>query len=451
MEKKKREVRRLTPEDMADYMDIYLNAYPAGKDLSDECREKYYKRNLQSLQEFDHVNFFGLFEEDKTLIATMKLIDFDINLFGEMRKACGLMALGVHPLHKKKGAARDMVRFFERYTVESGAAVAMLLPFRVDFYRKMGYGCGTRLEEYHIRTEYLPKWNPNQGDGKVDESGEGDSGAAITLKLLDKEEVDQVLACHKRFVQKYHGAVCKFEEEIRDMRGDDEIRRLGAFRGSELSGYAAFTFVNTSDCNYTCNRMDVKELVYEDESVLRALLGGLRMQGDLAQSVILRSGEPDFYHVLESCQDMSDNYIDFGFLQTNISALGTMYKIPEMGAFIAAAAHRKFPPENAAVGFRVYDELAGEEKQFSLQFTENADKTCSHWQYVEVPEGAETAAKADVQVSCRLSDLSSLLMGSAEFGGMARLGLMTVSDPNWICRLDRLFHAEQKPFTNTDY
>jgi hypothetical protein len=104
---------------MPAYMEIYLNAYPAGKDLSDECYEKYYNRNLQSMTEFDHVNFYGMFE-DGQLIATMKLIDFDMNLFGQMRRSTGLMALGVHPLHKRKGAARDMVKFFEEYTVESG-------------------------------------------------------------------------------------------------------------------------------------------------------------------------------------------------------------------------------------------------------------------------------------------------------------------------------------------
>ena len=444
-ERKEREIRPLKPENMADYIDIYLNAYPAGKDLSDECRRKYYDRNLQSLLEYDHVNFYGMFEKDgsndsdgsndgdsgERLIAIMKLIDFDINLFGEMKKACGLMSLGVHPLHKKKSAARDMVRFFETYTTESGAAVAMLLPFRMDFYRKLGYGCGTRLDEYHIRTEYLPECRD-----------------ISALRFLGRDEVDQVVECYRWFVEKNHGAVCKFEEEIRDMRADDDIRRLGCFRGDRLAGYAAFTFVNTSDCNYTLNRMDVKELVYEDAEVLRQLLGGLRMQSDLAQSVILRSGEPDFYHLLQSCQDMSGNYIDFGFLQTNVSAVGTMYKIPDVKQFVEAASHRKFPPDALTTGFCVEDELAGTENRFALLFAKSADPNVSHWSYDDSRQAYEGA---DVHVSCRLSDLSSLLMGSAEFGGLVRLGVMKVSDPAWTGRLDRLLHAEQKPFTNTDY
>lgn len=427
---KEREIRRLTPADMPAYMEIYLNAYPAGKDLSEDCYQKYYDRNLQSMEEFEHVNFFGMFEDGK-IIATMKLIDFDINIFGEMRKATGLMALGVHPLHKRKGAAREMVRFFEEYTVKSSGAVSLLLPFRIDFYKKLGYGCGTRLDEYHIRTEYLPE--------ERDVSG---------LRLMGKEDVDKMIACHTDFVGRYHGALCKFEEEIRDMRSDDDVRRLGYFEGDELKGYAAFTFVNTSDRNYTLNLIDVKEIVYKDETVLKKLLGGLRMQSDLAQTVIIRSGEPDFYHLLDSPQDISGNYIDFGFLQTNISAVGTMYKIPDVEAFINAAAHREFPPEDIEVAFAVTDDISGKENLFTVRFRREDDGTCSRWSY----DSSEDIWKnADVHLSCKLSAFSSLLMGSAELGGLARLGVLRADDPSQLRRLDYIFRSEQKPFTNTDY
>ena len=422
-------IRRLTPADMPAYMEIYLNAYPAGKDLSEDCYEKYYHRNLQSMTEFDHVNFYGMFEDDQ-LIATMKLIDFDMNLFGQMRRSTGLMALGVHPLHKRKGAARDMVKFFEDYTVQSGGCVSMLLPFRMDFYKKLGYGCGTKLDEYHIKTEYLP-------DVK-------DRGELAGLKLLGREaeDVNAALDCHTRFVKQYHGAVCKFEEEVRDFMDDDEVRRLGWFEEGQLKGYAAFTFENTSDCNYTLNRMNVKELVYEDAAVLRKLLAGLRMQADLAQSVVVRSGEPDFYHVLASCQDMSGGYIDFGFLQTNVSAVGTMYKICDFAKFFQAAAHRQFPAIDLTAGFEVTDDVTGGLEKFAAKFDGGS------WTY-QAGEAAYDAA--EVHVKCRRSDLSSLLMGSSEFGGLVRLGVMTADRPELVKTLDLLLHAEQKPFTNTDY
>lgn len=421
---KERIIRKLTPDDLPQFMEIYLNAYPAGKDLSEDCYEKYYKRNLQSMLEYEHVNFYGLFE-DEVLIAQMKLIDFDMNLYGEMRKATGLMALAVHPLHKKKGAARDMVKFFEKYTVETGGAASLLLPFRMDFYRKLGYGCGTKMDEYHIPTEYLPK-----------------ADDISHLTYMGCGQVDQVIECYSSFVRKNHGALYKFEEEIRDMEGDDEVRRLGYFEGETLKGYAAFTFLNTSDCNYTLNLMDVKELVYEDAEVLKELLAGLRMQADLAQSVIIRTGEPDFYHLLASAQDVSGNYIDFGFLQTNVSAIGTMYKIPDVKAFIEASAHRMFPETDLTAVFEVNDELAGSIKTFALSF--NGGK----WSY---HDSQDIPGSADVKVSCNLAELSSLLMGSAEFGGLIRTGAVKVDNPDYVRILDMMLHAEQKPFTNTDY
>ena len=417
-----RTIRKLTPADMPGYMEIYLNAYPAGKDLSEECYDKYAARHSQSMEEFEHVTYYGLFEGDQ-MAAAMKLIDFDMNLYGKMRKATGLMALGVHPLHKKKGFAREMVQFFEAYTKESGATVSLLLPFRMDFYRKLGYGCGSKMDEYHIPTGQLPKASQE---------------TISKLRYMGTDNLDQVLACHKAFVEGNHGQLYKFEEEIRDMQGDDEVRRIGYFDGEELKGYVAFNFVNTSDCNYTLNLMDVKELVYADAEVLKALLGGLRMQEDLAQSTILRVGEPDFYHLLDSPQDVSGNYIDFGFLQTNISAVGTMYKIVDIKGFMEAADGRIFPPIDMSVAFHVYDELGGKTQDFVMTFEGG------RWFY-------EEDGKADVSVCCKLSDFSSLMMGSAEFGGLVRVGAMSIDKPERTRLLDYLLHAEQKPFTNTDY
>lgn len=414
-----RKFRPLLPENMEDYMQIYLNAYPAGKDLSDECYEKYYTRNLESMKDFDHVNFYGLFEEEK-LVAQAKLIDFDVNLFGQMRKATGLMALGVHPLEKKKGAAKEMVHGFEEYTVKSGASLAMLLPFRVDFYREMGYGCGTKIEEYHIQTEYLPK------------------GTTENVRFVSRDDSDKMLECHKKFVQKYHGACYKFEEEVRDFKDDDEGRWLGYYEGEELKGYAIFDFENVSETNYTLNQMVVRELVYLNQEAISQLLAAIRLQSDLAQSVVITTGEGDFHHILISAQHVDGYYMDFGFMKTNVSGIGTMYKIVDIEGFIKDTAHRSFVNIPLKVGFKLWDELEHKEKKFAINFK---DGKYSYEQFCE----------CDVYVEMKLSDFSALMMGSAEFSALYRLGAIKVDRPQMVKTLDTLFHVEQKPFTNTDY
>ena len=189
-----REIRKLTAADIESYLEVYLNAYPAFKALDEECTENFRQKFLFQLREDKDVEAVGLFD-DGVLLATMKIVKFDMNLYGKMQRAYGLMSLAVHPLHKKKGAALEMVRYIEAYTREHGGLVLLLLPFRFDFYKNMGYGYGTRLDEYTIRTSGLPVLRDMSG-----------------LSMLGQEDVDEVLACYRSFAERNHGCMDKYDE-----------------------------------------------------------------------------------------------------------------------------------------------------------------------------------------------------------------------------------------------
>ncbi|MBR3260373.1 MAG: GNAT family N-acetyltransferase, partial [Firmicutes bacterium] len=311
-----RDIKKIGPEIMDEYMYIYLNAYPAFKDLDEDCYKKYEAKNIRDMELDDDVDFYGCFEDGK-LVATMKLVSFQMNLFGRMHKAVGLMALGVHPLHKKQGIALEMVRFYEKYAVEHGALVCPLLPFRMDFYRKMGYGLGSRMDEYHLPTVNLPKCDDLSG-----------------LRPLSLDEIGEVFAVNDRFCEMNHGMLKKFSEEKRLMEADTATQRMGCFKDGELTGYAAYRFENASDTNYTLNRIVIDELVYFDGETLRKLLGFFRNQADLAQTIVIRSGEEDFYHLFTDPSHVSGYYIPNGYLQTNVSAICNMYKVMDPEAFV---------------------------------------------------------------------------------------------------------------------
>ena len=419
-----RTVRPLAETDLEAYLDIYLNAYPAYKDLDQACRDRYREKHRTELREDTQTRTVGLFEGE-TLIATMKLILFSMNFFGQMQPACGLMALEVHPLHKKKGAALFMVRYFEDYARENGALLTLLLPFRIDFYRRMGYGFAGKIHEYHLPTSALPKPDP---------------AVLPHLRLLQPEDFDAAMDCQRRFAARNHGMVEKFDEEIRGLRDDIQVRRIGYYGPEgQLRGYAAYRFQSASDTNYTQNRLSVEELVYEDGGVLRALLGALKMQEDLAQTVILRTGEEDFHHLLDDPQDVSRNYIDFGFLQTNVSAVGTMFKLVDGEMFVEKTAYRAFPAGTLTAAFRYQDEMADCGKCLRIAFDGG------RWT-VAGPEAA-----ADVTVTCRQGDLASLLMGSCELMAMVRLGAVQTDNEAKARELGQLLHCEQKPWLNSDY
>lgn len=424
MQAQNRAIRPLTEADLEAYLDIYLNSYPAYKTLDEECRAHYREKHRLELREDRQVQTVGLFENG-VLIATMKLILFSMNFFGIMQPACGLMALEVHPLHKKKGAALEMVRYFEDYARRNGALLTLLLPFQISFYRRMGYGFAGKLYEYHLPTAVLPK---------------PDAAVRARLRLLQPEDTDAVLACHSRFAARNHGMVEKFEEEIRALRADTQVRRIGFLgEGGALRGYVAYRFENASENNYTQNRLSVEELAYEDGTVLRALLGALKLQEELAQTVLLRTGEEDFHHLLDDPQDVSKNYIDFGFLQTNVSAVGTMFKLVAPADFVAKTAYRVFPAGTLRAAFCYRDELEQRERRLVLCF--DGGRWCT--------DGED--ACADVTVTCRQGDLASLLMGSCELAGMLRLGAVQVSNVAKAQELSRLLHYDQKPWLNSDY
>lgn len=419
--KTERILRNLTLDDIDQYLEVYLNAYPAHKELDEECSEFYRKKVTRQILENKEVELVGLFENG-AMIAFMKLVNFDMNLYGKMHHAVGLMSLAVHPLHKKKGAAFDMITRFENYAKTHDALVTLLLPFRIDFYRKMGYGYGAKMDEYHVPMINLPKADNMEG-----------------MRILTVDDVPEVLACHSRMVEQSHGMVKKFEEEIRDMETDTQVRRIGYFENDVMKGYVAFRFEDASEVNYTLNRLSVEELVYEDGAVLKKLLGFLRMQADLAQTVILRTGEEDFYHLLDNTQDVSGNYINFGFLQSNVSAVGTMFKILHPTEFIKATDYRTLPEGELNAEFIYEDQMEHCEKNLRVSFAGGK------WQ----PAAAD--AKMDVILWCKEADLSSLLLGSANLASLVRLGAVKISDKAFTQQLDRLLHCDQKPWSNSDY
>ena len=76
----KREIRPIGPEVVEQYLEVYLNAYPAFKSLDDECRQFYREKTIFDMTNDKEVDFIGMFDGEK-LIATMKLVNFQMNVY----------------------------------------------------------------------------------------------------------------------------------------------------------------------------------------------------------------------------------------------------------------------------------------------------------------------------------------------------------------------------------
>jgi hypothetical protein len=90
-----------------------------------------------------------------------------------------------------------MMQFYLRHYREKGAAIALLYPFRHDFYKLMGFGFGTRKYEYSFKPGSLPK-----GPGTAH------------IRALKLQDIEAMLACHNAKAARVHGMIQKEREEL---------------------------------------------------------------------------------------------------------------------------------------------------------------------------------------------------------------------------------------------
>lgn len=416
-----RKIRELTEDHMNEYADIAFNAYPSFKDFTKEAMDEYKKEAVHILKNDPVVTFYGMFEGDE-LIAVMRLLDFEMNCFGKVIPVSGIGFLGVHLMHKKKKAARDMLRFYEEHYKDKKVPFGLLLPFRPDFYKKMGYGFGTKMNQYRLPTERLPEYRKESD-----------------IRYIKEDELGKLLDCHNRVVEKTHGMMKKFGDEIRPIFGDAFNRVIGSYdEDGNIEGYMVFKFQNGKEGNYTINNIYMKELVYQKPEVLRKLLGFLRKQEDQVNLVIFNTEDENFYYLFGDPRNDSLNYIPYGYLETNTQAVGVMYKIFDVKKAFLECSHRNYNNANIKVRFLIKKNFIEEKEEEIIVNIKDGNVVLDEEEY-------------DITVKINISEFSSLFLGTTNIKGLFNLGLLELDNEEYIDELDRAFYCSQKPVCYTDF
>lgn len=425
-----REIRQLDPSHIDAYADIAFNAYPSFKDFSQEAMASYKEVAVFIMENDPVVTFYGMFEDDE-LIAVMRLFDFDMNCFGQRIPVSGLGFLGVHLMHKKKGVAKSMVDFYENHYRQRQIPIGILLPFRPDFYKRMGYGLGTKMNQYRIPAARIPAAS-KAIDG---------ADASAKIRYVTPVELDKLLACHERAVDNTHGMMAKFGDEIRPIFGDPFNRVVGIFdQKGTITGYMVYQFENAKEDNYTITNVNVQELIYTTPADLKALLGFLRTQEDQINLVVINTEDEHFYHLFDDPRNDSLNYIPYGYLETNTQAIGAMYKVFDVGQVFKQCAYRNYNGENITIKFVIRDNYKGELlEEISVAFVDG------------LVSDINQDLDAHVTMAMTIADFSTLFLGITSVYGLANLGLLTVDNHESIARLDRMFYYHQKPVCYTDF
>jgi predicted acetyltransferase len=346
--------------------------------------------------------------------------DFTMNFHGARVLAGGVGIVAVEFLRKKEHVAKEMIAYFLRHYRERGASIAMLYPFRPDFYERMGFGWGTKMNQYRVLPAALPK---------------GPSKAHV--RYLGEDDVLALLACYNRFVDQTHGMIERYESDVVRQLKNAQLRIAGYVKDDQIQGYLAFTFEKGE--SFIVNDLVVREFVYESRGALWELLTFLHTQADQIRRIVFNTQDEFFHHLFLDPRNGTPELIPSVYHESNVQGVGLMYRILDAREIMSALQERDFGGQTCRLKLTVEDSF----------LPENAGSTLLRFEDGRLhllDDGSR-----DVEVRLDIARFSSLLVGAVNFESLYRYGLADISDPAYVDTVNRIFAVEEKPICMTAF
>ncbi|SFA77951.1 MULTISPECIES: enhanced intracellular survival protein Eis [unclassified Bacillus (in: firmicutes)] len=412
-------IRKLTLAEIDQYAEIVINAYPGVMESSTDFKTRF----IQSLKDIHEkvatIEFYGLFRDGK-LIGGMRLHYYQMNLSSKIIDVGGVGLVAVDLLHKKEKVAKELITYFIDHFRNRGTSLVMLYPFRPDFYKKMGFGFGTRMNQYKIEPNSFPN----------EENKEG-------LVYLTESDLPHIRECYQTYAKNTHGAIMKTEFELERMLKNPVARIVGYMNDSVLEGYLLFTFQKEREANFLLNNLEVKEFIYLNPTSLLKLSSFLHTQADQVNRVILNTQDQSLEFLLKDARNGTHNLIPSVYHETNTSGTGIMYRVADIEKFINELSDIQFGYGNCKIKFSIQDSLISDQR---LEVWISVEEG-----FMKVIEKCECEIEMDIDVS----DFSSLLMGAVDPKSLYNYGKLKLNNAVHISTLMQLFINQKKPLCNT--
>src|SRR5581483_8303493 len=149
-------------------------------------------------------------ELDGEAVGAMATYEFTMRLRERDARAAGLGSVAVSLAHKRRGIARAMVRRFLDDAHEQGASIALLHPFRLDFYRTLGFGYGTPTQRYRLAPATIDV-----------------RGARGTARILGARDLEAMLACDERVRATTNGLLARSPARLARLLAEPGLRYVG--------------------------------------------------------------------------------------------------------------------------------------------------------------------------------------------------------------------------------
>ena len=414
-----RTIREVEESELEELLRITVEAFPGMKVSGPEERTRMLERLARVMKE-PIVHFFGVYEAGR-LIGVMRFYDFTMRLHETDALVGGVGGVAVDLRHKKERVAADMIRFFLDYYRDKGAALTALYPFRPDFYHRMGYGFGVKLNRYSFPPAALP------------------ARPKARVEFLTTEDKAAVGDCYERFRRRTNGLLQLPPHVLNSLFTDPSMRLVGVRDGDRVRGYLLFRFDPAAGDNWLANDLTVRTMVYDDAAALAALLGFVRTQADQVQRVIYETQDDTFHFLLPDPRDGTGKLLAGLWHETNTQGAGIMYRVIDTPRLFEVLGDHDFGGATATLGLTLTDSFLPQNAGRTVLRVENGR--------VALQEGGT----ADVEISLNVSEFSSLIVGAIDFARLYGYGLATISDPAAVPLVDRLFRAAQRPWCMTHF
>lgn len=408
-------IRLITEKEACEIVMLFSNAYPSAAMNNPETRKKLEERILVSQTTDQPIKYYGCFKDDR-IVGGMCFHNFTMNLRSTKISAGGLGGVAVDLLHKKEKVARDMVAYFHEYYRKNGYAMTMLYPFRPDFYKKMGYGIGTKFNQYKLKPAAFPKYCTKEH-----------------LFAFKPEDKQLLIDCYERIVENRHGMSSRPSIDWDNMTANVDNRIMCYKNNGRIEGYMIFTFKRVDDTSILKNNMAVSEMLYENTEALQEMLYFFHTQDDQIYRIVINLPDEDFHYLFHDPRDDSDNLFSPVYHETNIQGVGLMYRVVDIKRLFELLHDVNFGNQNLKLSLNINDTFLPENSgKMLISFINGRPSIMENGEY-------------DAEISMDISDFSSMVMGSVGFKSLLRYGIAQISDSRYVNLVHQLFITEEKP------
>jgi len=409
-------IRLVAAPEMPDFVNIAFNAYPKIFDPTEESRIKTIKR-FTTIQTSNPTQNFYCLCRDEQMIGGMQLHDFIMNMLSIKIPVGGVGSVAVDFLHKKKNVCKELITYFLNHYRHQGYGMVALYPFRPDFYKKMGFGYGAKMNRYKLKPAFLP----------------GEKADQQQMIYLKREDANDMVECHNRLVAKTHGMIEKNCFMIEKLFDDPQNRVVGYQQDGQLRAYLVYHFIADGPKQFLAYDMYISEMIHENTQTLKILLAFLRSQADQVRNIIIDTYDEYFHYLLSDPRDVSNNFIATLFHESDVQGLGLMYRVVNVTELFKSLGKHNFSGQNCSIKLSITDDfLACNNTSITIQFQEG---------FAEVKD----LENYEVEVLIGISEFSSLIMGTVNFNTLCLYGLATISDEAYVEIINKIFMTDEKP------